>query len=272
MTNIRSIDSRVTPEGVRAQMARILASEAFAKSPRMRRFLEFIVEETLAGRCDQLGEYGIGVAVYDRGQDFEPALDPIVRNDARRLRFKLLEFYGQFASQLECQVVIDIPKGGYVPVFLPGTANRRPDPGGVISAAEPLRLAVLPFEVLSASAESAPYGRALCMSLTAHLTNLEGLEAVAHGFIQDLPLHEAAHQWRLSHAIHGSIVKASGCCRVTVNLIDASKGTQVWAREYDFASTESLTLQSEITRNVLSEVTVRLGLSRPKPKLIALAA
>jgi adenylate cyclase len=68
-----------TPPAVRAQLAAILASEAFVRSRRMQRFLEFVVEETLAGRDGQLGEYGIGLAVFDRSPDFEPALDPIVR-------------------------------------------------------------------------------------------------------------------------------------------------------------------------------------------------
>lgn len=110
----------VTPmsdEAVRAQVARIVASEGFARAPRMRRFLEFIVEETLAGRGDQLGEYTVGVSVFDRGAGFEPALDPIVRNDARRLRLKLMEYYRQLEGEPGEGILIEVPKGGYLPLF-----------------------------------------------------------------------------------------------------------------------------------------------------------
>jgi hypothetical protein len=95
MSVYNETDVAVTPQAVRAQLENILASETFVRSRRMQRFLRFIVEETLAGRADQLGEYAVGIAVFDRGPDFEPGLDPIVRNDARRLRLKLLEYYRQ---------------------------------------------------------------------------------------------------------------------------------------------------------------------------------
>ena len=104
--------------GVRAQLHRILESEWFAQSRRMRRFLEFVIEETLAGRSDQLCEYTIALAVFDQRDSFEPALNPIVRNDARRLRQKLHEYYRHMDTDVD-RVLIDVPKGGYVPVFSP---------------------------------------------------------------------------------------------------------------------------------------------------------
>ena len=76
------------------------------------------------------------------------------------------------------------------------------------------------------------------MSLTAKLTNLDGLEAVAHGYLADQPIREAASELNLSHVIHGTVLKSSDRCRVIVNLIHASEGTQMWAREYDFDAGE----------------------------------
>ena len=104
-----------SPRSVRIQLSHILKSSGFLRANRMKRFLEFVVEETLAGRANQLCEYSIGISVFGRDPSFEPALDPIVRNDARRLRQKLLEYYQQCSK--EDPVVIEIPKGGYVPVF-----------------------------------------------------------------------------------------------------------------------------------------------------------
>jgi hypothetical protein len=104
--------------GVRAQLRPILRSEWFAQSERMRRFLEFVTEETLAGRADQLCEYTIGVAVFDQHHSFQPALNPIVRNDARRLRHKLHEYHRHKRAEAD-YVLIDIPKGAYIPVFHP---------------------------------------------------------------------------------------------------------------------------------------------------------
>ena len=267
--NQHTMDVHITPYQVRGQLKSILASDAFIRCRRMQRFLAFIVEETLAGRADELGEYGIGMAVFDRGPDFEPALDPIVRNDARRLRLKLLEYYRQPDSRSTDGVVIDIPKGGYVPVFWPLSIRE------TVSFPRrelPRRLAVLPFEVLSMTPEGAMFGRALCMSLTARLTNLDGLEAIAHSYLGEQPIREAASELRLSHVIHGTILKSGSRCRVTVNLIHIADGTQLWAREYDFENGEMLMHQSEITGTVLREVTARLGLGRIQAVPLDLAA
>ncbi|HSU30830.1 MAG TPA: hypothetical protein VLJ11_06315 [Bryobacteraceae bacterium] len=102
---------------VRVQLSKVLESAGFVRAPRMRRFLEYIVQETLAGRANQLCEYSIGISVFGRDDSFEPGLDPIVRNDARRLRQKLVEYYVGPHEENDSQVRIEIPKGGYVPVF-----------------------------------------------------------------------------------------------------------------------------------------------------------
>jgi TolB-like protein len=263
------MNGAIAPQAVLAQLGRILASDAFVRARRIQRFLQYIVEETLAGRSDQLGEYAIGTAVFDRGADFEPAVDPIVRIDARRLRYKLLEYYRELRSPSADTVLIDIPKGAYVPVFLPFSGRDEVQPA---ASDGPRRVAVLPFDVLSVAPESAMYGRALCMSLTANLTNLDGLEAVAHGYLRELPIREAASELRLSHLIHGSVLESSDRCRVIVNLIHMADGTQLWAREYDFESGQQLTFQSEITGSVLREVTACLGLKRPQPRQLAMVA
>jgi serine/threonine-protein kinase len=83
----------------------------------MRRFLQYIVEEAIAGRSNRLCEYSIGVSVFGRPECFEPALDPIVRNDARRLRQKLLVYYQRSEAVGSNELLIEVPKGGYVPVF-----------------------------------------------------------------------------------------------------------------------------------------------------------
>ncbi|HXE14514.1 MAG TPA: hypothetical protein VN633_20475 [Bryobacteraceae bacterium] len=125
LTSLRAAQRSVElpPDIIRVQLARILKSDGFVRAQRMRRFLGFIVEETLAGRSGELCEYSIGMSVFGRNESFEPGLDPIVRNDARRLRQKLLEYYQQARRKGDSDVVIDMPKGSYVPVFKRGSQN-----------------------------------------------------------------------------------------------------------------------------------------------------
>jgi Tol biopolymer transport system component len=110
-------------DAVRAQLARILASEIFSRSDRLTAFLTYIVEQTLDGHGAGLKEHVLAMEVYGKGADFGAAVDPIVRVDARRLRDKLREYY---ALAPRDAIVISVPKGSYAPVFetngyVPGT-------------------------------------------------------------------------------------------------------------------------------------------------------
>jgi tetratricopeptide (TPR) repeat protein len=73
------------------------------------------VEETLAGRASGIKEQVLGLEVFDRGDGFNPRLDPIVRVQARNLRSRLAKYYeGPGAMD---PIRIELPKGTYIPVF-----------------------------------------------------------------------------------------------------------------------------------------------------------
>ena len=77
----------------RAELHRVLGSSHFEASERNRRFLEYVVEETLAGRADRIKAYNIATIVFGRDANFDAQLDPVVRMEARRLRRSLERFY-----------------------------------------------------------------------------------------------------------------------------------------------------------------------------------
>src|SRR5689334_15232434 len=108
----RDADGRVA-----VQLNRILASRAFRQADRMKRFLSFIVNETIEGRGERLKEFVVGVEVFGKDTSFDPRGDPIVRVQARRLRAQLARYYRE--EGLEEELVIEMPKGGYAPNFRP---------------------------------------------------------------------------------------------------------------------------------------------------------
>jgi hypothetical protein len=105
----------VTPEEIGTAVARVLASDEFGNSKRLRRFLGYIVEQSLVGEFDGVKEYNIALEVFDRPPSFNPATDTIVRVEARRLRQQLAAYY-HGAGRLD-PVVIEMPRGGYLPAF-----------------------------------------------------------------------------------------------------------------------------------------------------------
>ena len=81
------------PEEVGAQLTRILESGEFRSARNRARFLEYVVGRALEGACDSLKEYTIGVEVFDRGADFDPRADGVVRTHAGLVRKHLERYY-----------------------------------------------------------------------------------------------------------------------------------------------------------------------------------
>src|SRR5215470_4880683 len=99
------------------QLERILASPGFARNARLSRFLRFVVESHLMGKDSELKESLVAIAVFGRSPDYDPKQDSIVRTEAIRLRARLGEYY--LGEGKEDPVVIELPKGGYIPVIRP---------------------------------------------------------------------------------------------------------------------------------------------------------
>ena len=100
---------------IRAALGRVTHSAPFLHSPQLQRFLSFLVEQALDGRAPLIKEYVIALEVFSRPGTFDPRLDSLVRVEARRLREALRAYY-EGAGRND-PVIIEVPKGGYVPAF-----------------------------------------------------------------------------------------------------------------------------------------------------------
>lgn len=107
--------TRIAEKDLRDAADRALAAPQLQASDRLRRFLGYVIDETLAGREGQLKGYSVGVEVFDKPCDFNPEADSGVRVEAVRLRRALQTYY--LTDGKDDPIHIDIPKGGYVPFF-----------------------------------------------------------------------------------------------------------------------------------------------------------
>ena len=159
---------------VQAQLARVLRSRKFVQATALSRLLRHVVQRTLEGRRDELKEYALGVDVFNRGADFDPRTDTIVRVQARRLRAKLQEYY-ETEGRAD-PLVIALPRGAYVPEFL-APERRMPLPAPTAGALrllhEPLQLD--PIDSRGAGAFSLPAPRT---SLIGRARELKAIEAL----------------------------------------------------------------------------------------------
>lgn len=104
--------------------SRVLNSQTFSRSPRLRAFLSYIASCVAENRVHEISEYSLGVQVFGKSANFSPQEDNIVRVTARQLRAKLDEYYRAEGAAERWR--IEIPKGGYVPELRPNSAPPAP--------------------------------------------------------------------------------------------------------------------------------------------------
>ena len=240
-------------------MEKILAGAAFARSGRMSRFLRLAVEYALDGRGAELKEYPIAVEVFDRPASFDPRADPIVRVEARRLRAKLRAYYeGEGRAD---DVVIELPTGGYAPVFRERAAAR-PAPA-VPAATWRNTIAVLPFANLSAGGENDYFSDGLTEELIRQLTKVAGLRVVAWTSAAQLRGREdirgVAEQLKVAHVLQGSVRRSGGRLRAAAQLLDAAEGCYLWAETYDREMRDVFAIQDEIAWAIVKALRMRLA-------------
>jgi TolB-like protein/Tfp pilus assembly protein PilF len=232
-------------QAIREHLSVVLSSTAFAQVDRLKRFLRYVVEETVAGRSEDLKEYSIGVEVFDREASFDPRTDPIVRVQARRLRSRLSRYYEEEGRHEEIR--IELPKGSYAPVF-----HRRGAPGLKRTVATALAsrntVTVLPFADRSPNGDMGYFCDGISEEIINVLAKMQQVRVVAQTRGSEVGATHAAT------IISGSIRKAGDVLRITVQFVDAANGFYLWSETYDRKASAVLAVQEEIAEAVLEKI------------------
>jgi hypothetical protein len=93
---------------------RIVSSARFSKSSRLSQLLLYLAEHTLLERTALLNEQSIAVKLFERGEEFNPSVDTIVRSHMVRLRQRLEQYASDFPSD---NFRVTVPKGEYIVRF-----------------------------------------------------------------------------------------------------------------------------------------------------------
>ncbi|MEO8483029.1 MAG: tetratricopeptide repeat protein [Acidobacteriota bacterium] len=261
------------PTRVREQLERILRSETFQQADRLKHFLTFIVGEAAGGRQTNLKEYVVGVQVFRKEESFDPRTDPIVRVQARRLRAKLVRYYREEGRT--DPITIDLPKGGYAPVFKPREAPvllRRS-----ISTALVRRNTVIvqAFADHTGSQELGYLCEALRDELTHALTQLPGLRVLASRGPETREAEDDAAR-SVAIVLGGSVRQSGNRLRIGVHLIDGASGCYLWSESIDTVGSEPFAVQESVAHAVLRRLEPELrdgrhvsALGRPAENLAA---
>jgi serine/threonine-protein kinase len=251
----------VPPETVHRALDRIVASEAFTRSPRLTKFLRYIVEQSLEGHGPELKEYVLAEEVFGRKSGFDPRIDPIVRVEAGRLRRRLKEHYRREGKDDE--VRIECAKGGYAVMFrTPAAPAWKPE------VRKPKRrecpaIAVLPFHDLSPEKDQEYFCDGITEELIGLLTQIEGMRVASSmsaftfkGKSEDI--RTIGRKLNVSAIVEGSVRKDGDRLRITARLTDVNDGFERWSETHQRSTRDIFLIQNEISQSIVANVKHKL--------------
>ncbi len=259
--------SKSDQKAIREQLVRIINSAPFHQSQRRQRFLEYLVNETLAGRGDRLKGFNVALEVFGRPETFDPTVDPLVRVEAARLREKLREYYGTDGQG--DPIHIDLPKGTYTPQIefrhegAPRIARREAPPTQEVSSTVPA-VAVLPFDDLSADHNLGYLGDGVAEDIITMLSRFPDLAVVARTSSlaykgKGVDVRQVGRKLGVGYVVEGSVRKDGDKIRIVSQLIDTKTGEHVWAERFDRSGADPWALLDQVTGMIVSAMTGETG-------------
>ena len=256
-------DSGVSAQAVRDQLARILESPPFRTSQRLRDLLSYVVTQVLENNPAELKEYSLATRIFGRPHSFDPRLDPIVRVQASNLRARLREFY--LTTGQQDQIVIELPRGTYVPRFFPKAQreNDHPTPPHP-SAEEFVSIAVLPCIDLSPEQSNEPFCDGLTEEIIRALSAARHVRVVGRTSVfrfkgKRVDIRKTGEQLGVQNILESSLRGGANRIRITARLIDVATGFTLWSKVFDFEAGEIFSVQEEIARSIARVLGVKFS-------------
>jgi TolB-like protein len=281
----------------RRQLDRVLASAGFSRNERLARFLRFVVEQHLDGKDGEIKESVLAIEVFGRGPDHDPRQDSIVRTEAARLRARLDKYY--VGDGKNDELVIELPKGGYAPVFRQpavelatsslGPGTNSPPPGkrpwllvalaGIALAVgalawwwsqrpnAPISIAVLPLTNLSQDPANEYFADGLTDEIIRNLSIIDGLavRSQTSSFVfKGTPrnVREAGKLLEADYILEGSVLRAGQQLRINAQLVRVRDDFPLWSGRYDRELPDVLAIQDEISRGIVNSLRLKLERGR----------
>jgi TolB-like protein len=258
----------VSKHDVYEQLEKVMNSSALCQAGRLRDFLKYVVSALLEENAEPIKEYRIGVEVFGRKPSFDPRLDPIVRVEASRLRARMKQ-YLETEGQNDW-LVIQVPKGGYMPTVEISSAHRKcpsiiePLASDAMSTcADYVDLALLPFLNLGA----VPSTQLVCDSLTEELIDmLADVErfrvsprvSVSQFKYQPDDARNIGKRLGVNFLLEGSVRHSEDLLHVKLRLIHAGTGFGRRLGSFERVVQDLVATQRDICKSIISTLKLHL--------------
>lgn len=251
-------------EKISRQLEKIFADPHFSSSEILRKFLSFIVIETMEGRSNILKEYTIALKVLNKPKTFRPKENCIVRIHAVRLRKALIDYYNGPGALDEIRITL--PKGNYIPLFtdnmervLNSVLNHRPHKAdNNFVDGHDMTTAVIPFHCQDRKQIVRNFSDGLGVQLSSALMKIKSLSVISYNISRRLPekfsdVKEVGQLFHAQYVFTGDVQYLKNTMRVTVQMVKADTSEQVWSQMFEkkVTDTNSFKVQDEIVDQVI---------------------
>lgn len=123
------------------------------------------------------------------------------------------------------------------------------------SEARSKTLVVLPFVDMSENRDQEYFSDGITEDITSQLAGVAGLRVISRTSAMiyknsEKSTKDIAGELKVSYVVEGSVRRSGDQIRIVVQLIDAATDVHMWAETYDRKLTETLSLQSEVARQI----------------------
>jgi TolB-like protein len=236
------------------QLTRILKSRLFKNAELLQRFLTYAVESTLSGAAHRLKESVLSRAVFDRGEDFDPQKDSIVRTESVQLGRKLRAYYETEGKK--DPLIIQFTEGSYVPTFARAQTQR------------PLRsrtVAVLPFANQSGDPEQDYFCDGITDDIIYALSSIPGLNVIGRTSVyafRGWDARDAGAQLGAGSVVDGTVRKTGSRVKIFAKMIDTATGDVRWAESFERPMSDVFLVQVEVAKSIARTLHTRSSLRR----------
>jgi adenylate cyclase len=128
-------------------------------------------------------------------------------------------------------------------------------------------IAVLPFANISGDHEQEYFSDGITDDLITDLSRLPGLFVIARSSSftykgKPARLQDVGRQLGVKYVLQGSVRKSGEQVRITVQLADATNGTELWAERYDRPLRDVFAVQDEIVQRIVKTLDLQLSLAK----------
>lgn len=138
----------------------------------------------------------------------------------------------------------------------------KPETTATIRTVKP-SIAVLPFVNMSSDQEQEYFSDGLTEDLITDISKVSGVRVIARNSTfsykgQSPDVRAVGKALGATHIVEGSVRKAGGTVRITVQLIDAADGNHIWAERYDRELKDIFAVQDEVIGQIIAMLSVKL--------------